>query len=217
MLVHIQPGNNKIGAAMNVSLRPGKDCVNCSGCVETCYDLKFYRMWTGVRRARDANSQMAREHRGEYFEQIAEALESYKGRYFRWHVGGDILDQDYLDQMVSIARAFPAIRFLAFTKMYWLDYDLPANLVIVFSEWPGMPAGTRAMPRFIVKLRDELDEIENDTFWCAGDCLECGYACWHARAGDRIYGVIHKPGQKNYHVHAREWLEANEEHEREQS
>ena len=37
---------------------------------------------------------------------------------FRFHVGGDIIDNIYFDYMVAIARDFPETKFLAFTKKY---------------------------------------------------------------------------------------------------
>lgn len=189
MRVHIVSGNEKIGTAMNVSLRPGKDCGNCSGCARDCYDRKFYRMYPNVRHARDENAVLAREHRGEYFTQIETEVETRCPEYFRWHVGGDILDQDYLDQMITLAEDNPDTRFLAYTKMYWLDFGgLPENLVVMFSGWPGMPMGRTRRPVFRV-LEDEA-EVPADAFQCPGECGDCR-ACWHAVDGEVIYHVIH--------------------------
>jgi hypothetical protein len=49
--------------------------------------------------------------------------------------------------MVDVARAFPGIQFLAFTKMHHLDYSsAPKNLTVVFSMFPGMPKPKANMP-----------------------------------------------------------------------
>jgi hypothetical protein len=135
---------------------------------------------------------MARTRREEYFRDIYARLSRYRGQYFRWHVGGDILDQDYLGRMVTVAKLFPRIRFLAYTKMYWLDFGrLPENLVVMTSVWPGMPwehDGNREMPRF--EVVEAEDDIPDSGVACPGKCEGCR-ACWFAGKGEVIYNVLH--------------------------
>ena len=45
------------------------------------------------------------------------------GDVYRWHDTGDILNEKHLDDMVSIARAFPEKKFYAYTKSMHLPLD----------------------------------------------------------------------------------------------
>lgn len=188
-LVQIKPkiadGNSKLGHIPNVSLIPGKDCGNCTSCVKDCYAIKFWKMYPTVKAAWSHNSDMARNQRLEYFSGVSEylgkALSKGKAvKWFRWHIAGDILDQDYLESMKAIARAFPETKFLAFTKMHHLEFaELPSNLTIVASMWPGLK-----MPRNVAKLpkawmQDGSEKrVPSDAIPCPGRCDQC-MMCWH--------------------------------------
>jgi ferredoxin len=184
-LIKIADGNSKLGRIPNISIVPGKDCGNCTACVKGCYAVKFYRMYPSVRSAWTANSELAHGDREGYMRQIREYLTENRPAYFRWHVAGDILDQAYLEEMKLIAREYPKVRFLAFTKMHMLEYKrIPKNLAIVASMWPGLaiPANVRRLPKAWLdegnekgKVRDA--RIPKTAIPCPGRCDECGM-CW---------------------------------------
>jgi len=179
--VTISRGNRKLGAIMNVSLTPIECCppgVPCAN--EGCYALKPYRLYPGTRRAWKTNARIARKDPKTYFSQIARAIARSRPRYFRWHVAGDILNIDYLEQMCRIAADNPRTRFLAFTKAFELvnRYErrrsLPGNLKVMFSAWPGMkidnPHGHR-----IAWMQDGTEyRVPNDAVRCPGSCEDCG-------------------------------------------
>lgn len=163
-----------MGNIPSVSLVPGLDCGNCSKCLKGCYAMKAYRMYPATRDAYHRNSDMAHNDRGSYFQQIADELVSNPTRFFRWHVAGDILDQDYLNRMVDMAVFFPGVRFLCFTKRFDIRFGrLPENLTIILSVWPGMPLPrNRTLPRAYMQDGTET-RIPKGARECPGSCEDC--------------------------------------------
>lgn len=176
--VSISQGNLKMGNVASVSLPPIAACGNCRHCARDCYARKAYRLYPATRAAWDRNLQLARDDRAGYFAQVRDSLR--RPRFFRWHVAGDILDQDYLDRMKAIARELPAVKFWAFTKMHDLDFRrLPRNLTIVLSMWPGMPVPRSKLPRAWMQDGTET-RIPTNAIECPGNCETCG-ACAELR------------------------------------
>jgi hypothetical protein len=184
----ISRGNTKVPYP-NVSLTPVESCGNCEGCKAKCYALKAYRQYPNVRTAWDINLEHAKD--GSLFVEIENYLCKHKPRFFRWHVAGDILDQVYLDHMCQLADVHPETKFLAFTKMYHLDYSRkPENLTIVFSAWPGQPMPETTMPISWVQDGTET-RIPDNALECPGNCGSCGM-CWSLpKLGRDVYFHIH--------------------------
>jgi len=178
MNAKISSGNSKLGKIPNVSLRPVADCTNCSACKKLCYALKAWRMYENVRTAWKTNSQMARgPRRAKWFRSINTYIARRKPSYFRWHVAGDILDQDYYERMKTIAKSHPDTKFLCFTKRFDLSYSgKPKNLAIVFSMYPGMKAPRKKMRRAWMQDGTE-HRIPKNAIECSGHCDTCN-ACW---------------------------------------
>lgn len=123
-------------------------------------------------------------------------LAEAKPRLFRWHVAGDILSTAYLGGMCRIAAANPGTHFLAFTKAFEIvnryeDHEaIPANLVLVFSGWPGMsfsnPHGHR-----VAWMQDGTEtRVPADAIECPGNCESCGMCYELERLGHDV--VFHK-------------------------
>jgi hypothetical protein len=181
----ISEGNSKLKKIPNVSLTPIKSCpaicrTTC-GRKGECYALKAYRQYTNVRLAWDSNLDNALYNRAEFFATIHSYLAKRKPRFFRWHVAGDIPDQDYLDRMYELAEWFPDTKFLCFTKNHGLSFRrAPVNLTIVLSMWPGMEdIGPEHLPRAWMDDGTE-DRVPLDAIECPGQCDECGM-CWSLR------------------------------------
>lgn len=181
----ISKGNSKIGKIWNISLPPIKACIGCADiCGKDCYAMKAYRQYNATREAWDHNFDQAKKDIGSYFQELERALQKYKGKFFRWHVAGDILNIFYFSHMVAIAEQFPHIKFLAFTKQYkivneflYIGYSLPENLQIVFSAWPNLPMDNPN--QFPVAWMNDGTEtrIPSDAIPCHGNCETCGM-CW---------------------------------------
>lgn len=178
-LISISDGNTKLGSIPNISLLPGTDCGNCTLCIKDCYAMKPVRMYPKTRAAWAKNSNLAKTDRVEYFKAILAWITLNQPEFFRWHVGGDILDQDYLEWMHIVARSSPSTKFLCFTKMYHLDFSrLPSNLVVVASMWPGLKShkNIEHLPKAWMQDGTET-RVPEDAIPCPGLCEDCGM-CW---------------------------------------
>lgn len=191
--ISISAGNRKMGAIPSVSLPPIVTCAPGCKCANKCYAAKLCRIYKNVRDAYGRNLDILNNDPAAYFEQILDYVKMH--RFFRWHVSGDIVDSEYLLNMVSIAKSTPHCNFLAFTKQYDIVNEyintygpLPENLQIIFSAWPGMDMpNPHNLPTANVIFKGQKP-AEN---WkiCGGNCTECacaGIGCWELKKGDHI-------------------------------
>ena len=115
----ISKGNRKIGRVHNVSTAPIITCGNCSHCSGLCYDVKANIQYKNVMDARARNTVIAKEHMDKFFTGIRYYISRRKAhKYFRWHVGGEILSIEYFEEMVKTAVMFPDWKFWTYTKMH---------------------------------------------------------------------------------------------------
>ena len=183
MKLTISVGNSKIGQVPNISLPPGESCVKGVPCLtDGCYAMKSYRMYPNVRTAWNGNLELWQEAPQEFEKRLIESLGGLYTSRFRWHVGGDIPDQAYLDMMIRVANHFSSpLSFLVFTKRYHLDYSkVPLNLHVVLSAWPGLDMPERIDSKTPIAwlssdLRRSVDQCH---IQCPGSCSECDYTCW---------------------------------------
>jgi len=188
--VHISRGNSKLGKHIaNISLPPVATCPKGVPCASgSCYAHKAWRQYPNVRRAWGENLAELVMNKDRYFVDILKWIWANEPEHFRWHVAGDIPNQEYLDVMAHLAwLTRRRTRHLAFTKRYELDYgDIPENLSIIISAWPGygvihVPCA-RSPTGFLpiawcqdgTETRIPLDAVE-----CKGKCDACLY-CWTA-------------------------------------
>lgn len=181
-----------MGYIPSVSLPPVITCANGCKCVEKCYAAKLCRIRKTVREAYRRNLAILTQDPAAYWNQVKAAAMTTK--YFRFHVSGDIVNADYLRNMCQTARELPGTTFLAFTKQYSLvnEYakreEIPANLKIIFSAWPGMPMENPhnfPVANVIFKGQQPADNWKI----CGGNCSECacrGVGCWELQPGEHI-------------------------------
>lgn len=199
--VIISEGNNKLGAIPSVSLIPHLDCVNDAHCHMSCYDLRNDLIYNDCIRSRCINSLLARYARERYLREIDGYITYRYPRAFRWHIGGDILDEDYLAGMCHIALSHSTTEFLAFTKNFsvcnaWLDggNTIPPNLHILFSGWLGMNMENphnfpEAHPIF-----KHGTSAPDGAKLCTGNCTEClreNRMCWNLEPGEAVVFLAH--------------------------
>lgn len=190
--VSISKGNSKMGFIPSVSLPPVITCAAGCKCAKKCYAAKLCKLRPNVRKAYERNLAILQNNTDDYFLQVKAA--AMVSKYFRFHVSGDIPDMNYLDRMVKLAEDLPGTTFLAFTKQYnfvnnYLQYaEIPGNLKIIFSAWPGMPMeNPYNMPvaNVIFKGQEPADNWKI----CGGNCAECacrGVGCWELKTGEHI-------------------------------
>ena len=178
-MLSISKGNLKLGQVANINLLPGASCRDDAPCRAGCYAEKCIQQY-----ARSAgqiwgrNLEKWRTDPKDFWRQLSTFLDSYSGRFFRFHAAGDIQDQAYLNWMMKVAKENKGIRFLAYTKKHELDFRRrPDNLNIVLSMWPGWGKVGKRMPYAWMQDGSET-RIPEDAQVCPGGCAECGYYCW---------------------------------------
>lgn len=176
MRLHISTHNSKLGNIHNISLPPITTCCIPLPCVSDCYALRAYNRWGNVRKAWDANYEMLIRDKYRYWSGIQDYIESNKPKYFRFHIGGDILNQDYFDWMKELAGTCYT-KFLVFTKNYELDFDapIPQNLTIILSTWPGLELPKTTLP--IAFMQNGSEDRVIDAIECKKKCDRC-FSCW---------------------------------------
>lgn len=201
----ISAGNRKIGRVLNVSTAPIKDCGNCAHCMHYCYDIKAVVFHTNsVLPARAKNHILANENRTKFFADIENRIARRRtNKFFRWHVAGDIIDADYFENMIAIARRHTDFTFWTYTKRFdianeWIrnNGDIPANMHIMFSVWDGMPTpNPYNMPVFACRLKDGNKDITDAEFSrmykCPGNCDVCKAAGRGCVVGESAYADEH--------------------------
>ncbi len=177
----ITNGNKKIGHVMNVSLLPIFTCINnCQGCRFFCYDIKACMQYKNVIMARARNTVLLWRNRDKFFDLIDKKISHRrKNKYFRWHVAGDIIDLDYFERMVEIAKNHKDFVFWTYTKQYDIvntycdrygKQSIPSNFSIMFSQWDGIEI---VNPYGFAEFR-VVDDIKTAKgFICPGNCEFC--------------------------------------------
>lgn len=118
-------------------------------------------------------------------------------RYFRFHVSGDIPNEDYLLHMIQLAGRNGHCQILCFTKRYEFvnaylagGGTLPGNLHIIFSAWVGLPmVNPFSLPEAHVRYRDGSTTAATTAQECGGNCTECAVTdggCWVLKNGEQV-------------------------------
>ena len=178
----------------SLSLPPGLTCLPGVPCLgEGCYADRMYHrgIHPGIKKSYDANWALYRADSVAFFDQLSGWFHYDSPRYFRWFVSGDIPDLSFFNLMLHTCRITPGTKHLCFTKRAdvlekWatlgFDHsDLPANLSLLYSVWPGVRVPEAAV------LCDAYAYISTDprtadlpaSSACPGDCADCGRRCWH--------------------------------------
>lgn len=186
---YISFNNRKMNGVPSVSLLPVVTCPACT-CSEKCYAAKMCNLYPSVMASYAKNTRFALESPDAYFTSIADQLNGLTMyRLFRWHVSGDIINEDYLKGMVDVARKTPQTQFLAFTKRFDIvntyickgcidgGYKIPDNLTIVFSAWDKSfkVDNPHNLPVAYCRFKDasQNPDIPTDAIKCSGNCAEC--------------------------------------------
>ncbi len=200
--VFISGGNRKTGIIPSVSLLPVIDCGNCKICSHSCYDLRHDMIYKEGINTRATNSAIFRKDPDRYFREIEAWLTLNNPHAFRWHIGGDIKNATYFRGMIKVAKNFPDIRFLAFTKMFNLvnaeltegNY-LPGNLQILFSGWPGQRMiNVYGLPSSHPLYPDGTTSAHEGAKLCTGNCTEClaeKRLCWYLKTNEEVVFPLH--------------------------
>ena len=183
-----------MGAIQSVPLPSVTTCRPCT-CMEKCYARRIERIRKSVRNAYQNNYHILLTEPDVYWREVEAAI--MLSRYFRFHVSGDIPNEDYLLHMIQLARQNGHCQILCFTKRYefvnaYLDGGgtLPDNLHIVFSAWVGLPmTNPFSLPEAHVRYRDGSTTAAETAQECGGNCTECAVTdggCWVLKNGEQV-------------------------------
>ena len=208
LTVRFSTGNRKTGAGVpSVSLIPVADCPNCKVCAGGCYDVRNVCFKKSVQITRAVNSAIYHSNPVQYFDAVRRFVRSV--RFFRWHVGGDVVNLDYWENVVSIARDVPECQFLIFTKQFeivngWIDAGgvIPSNLHVILSDWRGLSMDNKYNLPVSSPVWFDADGVEiergphctKNYFWCPGFCEDCaaaGSGCWSLKNGETVLFEAH--------------------------
>ena len=192
--VSISKGNSKMGTISSVSLPAGLTCRECA-CKTKCYAMKIERLRPNVRSAYANNMIILQEDPAKYWREVEAAI--MMSRFFRFHVSGDIPDMTYFTFMVTLAKRNKHCCMLCFTKRYEIINEfikaygeLPVNLQIVFSGWPGLDMKNEFhLPEAHVRFRDGSTTASTGAIECSGNCTECAatdMGCWTLKKGQQV-------------------------------
>lgn len=194
MNVSISRGNEKMGAIQSVSLPSGVTCIVCE-CNQKCYAKRMEKRRRTVREAYQNNLKILKETPDIYWREVEAAI--MLSRYFRFHVSGDIPDEEYFAHMVDIASRNTHCQILCFTKKYEIVNTyllsggiLPENLHIIFSAWARLPmVNPFSLPEAHVRYRDGSTTAAASAKECTGNCTDCAVTdagCWTLKPGEQV-------------------------------
>ena len=144
-IVRFSNKNEKLGDIKSISLPAVKTCNPSAPCFKYCYARKLAAYRSNVGRSYENNLDVLNNDRDAYFQQI-KAI-AFMERVFRYHVSGDIPDEDYFKRMIRLAEEVPTCTFFTYTKQFNIVNNvigerkaakkraLPKNLIILFSGW----------------------------------------------------------------------------------
>ena len=194
MNINISKGNSKMGSIQSVSLPAVVTCRNDCECVKKCYAKKLERIRKNVRNAYAANYELLLSDPTTYWREVEASI--MMSRFFRFHVSGDIPDEEYLKNMIDVAGRNKHCEILCFTKKYDLvnhvlhNEELPDNLHLIFSAWRNLDMNNEYnLPEAHVRYRDGSTTAAEDAVECEGNCTECATTnrgCWTLARGQQV-------------------------------
>ena len=194
--VSISRGNSKMGSISSLSLPPIITCSKeaCKLCGKKCYALKIARLRKSVHDAYQRNLNILINEPDKFWREVNAALAT--SRFFRFHVSGDIYNDDYFANMVNLAKKNSHCEILCFTKKfdivnrYLEKHRLPKNLHIIFSGWKGLTINNpNNLPEAHVLFRDGYTTAKDGAKFCSGNCYECSVSmanCWSLKKSEQI-------------------------------
>lgn len=188
-----------MGAIRSVSLPSHITCRE-SGCWKKCYANKLECLRPAVREAYQNNLEILQQNPEKYWREVEAAI--MVSRFFRFHVSGDIVNPQYFENMVAVASRNAYCEILCFTKKFdivnkflYRANNLPPNLHIIYSGWPGLQIDNLYnLPEAHVLFKNGNTTARKDAVLCPGDCTKCAVTnagCWTLKNGEQVVFYEH--------------------------
>ena len=202
MDIKISTTNSKLsGEIPSINLPAIKTCRADAPCKHLCYATKGNFTFPNVKESHIHNLACFVNDPKKYFDDIIKYLNGLVSyRFFRYHSSGDIVNEEYFEGMIRVAKKCKTTKFLCFTKKFeiineYLDNGgkIPSNLHIVFSAWDkdfNVPNPHNLPVTYVDFNNSELNpKIPELAIPCTGSCPEC-LACWSLKKGQSV--VFHQ-------------------------
>ena len=196
--INLSHSNSKTGPCCNNLAMPTCTCREDAPCKATgCYCMKGTQAMSNVVAAYMRNLRIYNENPRDFWDQVKFKIKHTPLPLFRWFDAGDIPSYEFFEGMVELAREFPSIRFMSFTKKYdivnkWIDANgnIPDNFNIIFSAWHigwDVP-NPHDLPMAYVDFKDSTlnPEFPNGATGCPNQknkvvtCSTC-QKCWNKK------------------------------------
>jgi len=183
-IVSLSPGNSKLGRIWSISLPPLVTCAVDAPCRKHCYARFCYCLYPNTKKAWDNNLLSFCKSPLNFFRALKDEFGKHKKReFFRFHIGGDIVNDTYFRWLCDFCYWFPETNVMAYTKKheYFNFIDLPKNLSLCASFWPNWGNAALILPRFnrvwMRPVKGTEHRIPKNAFECPGKCSSC-HACF---------------------------------------
>lgn len=109
-------------------------CPFADKCVKYCYAQKGAYIWSNVSPAFEQRYLLTLSQ--DFEEKMCNEIRKKKADVIRVHDSGDFYSREYLNKWLRIARAFPEVRFYAYTNSLNLirEASIPGNFDFIFSD-----------------------------------------------------------------------------------
>lgn len=200
--IRLQQGNSKTGTnCWTISLIPILDCVNCTKCKYTCYDICNVCFMPAVQNDRARNSALHKADPSRFWEEVNMQIKANFVTELRINVGGDLSDNDF-EYVKVLGEENPRTMILFFTKNYsginkFLENNnFPENVKPIMSAWEDMEMDNpNNLPCSHVLWEDgKTTAPEYGAVYCGGNCSECafkGEGCWNLKNGEHVIFNAH--------------------------
>lgn len=198
-MLYLSTGNRKLKSTENVRFLIWNlpSVITCpystEMCRKYCYARKAERLYPAVMACRENNLRASQEEN--FIEDMRNMISaeitkrSYIGKtiLFRVHESGDFYSVDYCKKWLEIARLFPAIKFLAYTKSleFFHNLVLPNNFTLRASIWADtaqdqlIEIDAKNYPTYGAVNKAEFEKIPaKNKCDCGVGCGNCG-KCWN--------------------------------------
>ena len=183
-----------MGSIPSVSLPAGITCRQDCECSKKCYAKRLERIRKRVREAYQSNYELLINKPNTYWREVEASV--MMSRFFRFHVSGDIPNEEYLIHIIEIASRNPHCEILCFTKKYEIVkkvlsmYPVTRNLHLILSGWVGLEMDNPFnLPEAHVRYRDGATTARDDAKECSGNCTKCAVTdggCWSLHNGEQV-------------------------------
>lgn len=198
--ISISEKNRKMGPIPSISFPSGFTCDPNVPCWPKCYASNIENKYDDTIKAYWRNYRIYKQDPARFWRELEARI--MMSRFFRSGVSGDFPDIDYLRGLIEIAKRNQHCTILAFTKRYTFvnmlvaqGVEIPENLKIIFSAWPGYKMiNPYHFPESHVLFKDGTTTASDGAKWCGGCCFECakaGCGCWTLKFGEQVLFAEH--------------------------